>query len=1319
MRLVPYVLLVAAVTALAALSILLGPLPHTMRPSYVLSFNTTNTTATTTLPASSTIETTTSSYSTTSTSSSVSTTTSSIVTTTSSTVSSSSTTMPQASLPGPAGAQPYGLTILYEKFGRYLYTTNATTQQQYNTTNSTAGQPGPTYLQYQQFSNMSEMTQSQAAALFSAFGSYMGGNAIAGVTEFNLTANVPYGSIMNRSTGMPIDANTTGYFAAYNTHHTLTLYSVRVMRAKPSLSLDIDGAVIRDAGVYPVHVPVLPGQTSWNLNVSATSSLLPGNSGKYTFLVRLSNGTLLVPNTTINGSGFTQELNYRLPASVSANVTLDFSGSANYTPLDPSGPTIPTGILRYWNVTVDNLQSSATGNYFQLMVPFNALANSINVYVGNTLSNTEWFYANGTIIPSWMEGNALSPTQANDLNSTANGIYWVKLNPSVAATSNAYIYYGASTFGTNLLSNTVDGFAPQLFCASGCPQTSYGQYDDGTDVFNYYNANPTTTSGWTIAGTAGQTSAAPSGSYFQAANALYANSANGDYMYRQVNGLSENQVITFWVYTTGLGNLFFLTSSTGAGQMGRLDGRGGADYSGLAATASWTSWSAPSSGLSETTGTWYKYDVVVAGSTATSYIGSSENMLESLGTLANTHAVADNGNYIGLVGDALGSSHITYWNGFVAREYPPSGVQPTVSFSNPVAVNAPVVLTITPNPVTYGSTSSITATCAPSTDTCEILVNSVLEATGTGSASYTFPVSPVGPYTVNGFNVNLAYNVMETLSVIKATPLITLPNFPSNFTYSGSPVTITANIVTVNSQLTANDYINGAFHASFTTQDQFTETLAGTYGITANTPGDANYIAASVSKTFFICPAASSFPANIVDYACIRLGNAQSANTASPFQQMLSVNSLAYNGYESNSLDNIEFFYANGTVIPSWLEGSASNSLLDNSANSINLHSSTNTTYWLSVNSIPATSNETVYMGFASGATNLLNGVNDGEFPALSATYAQYDDGTDVFNYYNANPTTSSGWTIAGTAGQTSAAPSGSYFQAANALYANSASGDYMYTSNSGITTNEILTYWTYTNALGDAYFLDSSAGAGQMSRLGCGGGWYGVAATTSWTAWTAPPDTGPTCNIWYKVDVVMTGTTAQDYYTSSDTQLGVYGSNAANLYTITVNGNYIGLVGDGAGATDITYWNGFVARAYPPNGVMPEASFTNVSAVPSGCTIALSPSSISFGTMDPGSSFPTNAAVTDTNGGTLNSYVYVYGGNWISGAVSFGGSNTLWDASSQSSYTGTALTGTASNTAILVPPSSGSNSVYFGVGIPNGQQALTYDQVITIENVC
>ena len=303
--------------------------------------------------------------------------------------------------------------------------------------------------------------------------------------------------------------------------------------------------------------------------------------------------------------------------------------------------------------------------------------------------------------------------------------------------------------------------------------------------------------------------------------------------------------------------------------------------------------------------------------------------------------------------------------------------------------------------------------------------------------------------------------------------------------------------------------------------------------------------------------------------------NYQDVATATPFQQILQINSSKYARMEASNLDNIEFIYQNGTVIPSWLESGASNS-------------SDSSVYWLKLNGIPANGYKEVYMVFANPSRNMFNRIDVGEAPQLSSTYAEYDDGANVFNNYFAGNSLS-GWTTAGTAGQTPSAPLGSPF-GTNAFYADGAVGDYLDTTANGQSTSMIIEYYTDEANLDDVYFLVNSLGAGQMGRVGNGGGWYGVASTNSWTSWAAPPDTGYWSNKWILVSIVVASGSATMYVSPNP---GIYGSeigqNSSNTYTVVNNGNYFGLIGDGAGS--VQYWNGMIIRAYPPNGIMPATS--------------------------------------------------------------------------------------------------------------------------------
>ncbi len=141
-------------------------------------------------------------------------------------------------------------------------------------------------------------------------------------------------------------------------------------------------------------------------------------------------------------------------------------------------------------------------------------------------------------------------------------------------------------------------------------------------------------------------------------------------------------------------------------------------------------------------------------------------------------------------------------------------------------------------------------------------------------------------------------------------------------------------------------------------------------------------IALNTSNTIIMMP---KKPADIISYMPVIISNSQDTATASPFQQMINAPDTVYGNYSNSALDNVEFFYYNGTIIPSWLESYTAN----------------NAVWWLKISSIPASSSITVYMGFAPKTTNLFNTVNVGEAPELSNLYGEYDDGANVFNFYS------------------------------------------------------------------------------------------------------------------------------------------------------------------------------------------------------------------------------------------------------------------------------------------------------------------------------
>ena len=126
-------------------------------------------------------------------------------------------------------------------------------------------------------------------------------------------------------------------------------------------------------------------------------------------------------------------------------------------------------IVKYVPLTITS--SAATPAPFQQMVIVNM--NNYNSYASSNLSNIEFTYPNGTIIPSWRE-NGTSNSQVVT--------YWLKLGSFTTTT----VYMDFFSTSSNVLNTVNTGEAPQL-------SSNYAQYDDGVHVFYlYFNGNTPT-----------------------------------------------------------------------------------------------------------------------------------------------------------------------------------------------------------------------------------------------------------------------------------------------------------------------------------------------------------------------------------------------------------------------------------------------------------------------------------------------------------------------------------------------------------------------------------------------------------------------------------------------------------------------------------------------------------------------------------------------------------------------------------------------------------------------------------------------------------
>ena len=127
-----------------------------------------------------------------------------------------------------------------------------------------------------------------------------------------------------------------------------------------------------------------------------------------------------------------------------------------------SPPTVPYT----YAYNVSNVYARATGVYDQRIVIDPAVLGS--TYLMINLTNTEWSYPNGTLIPSWIQENAST--------SATNTPVWLRMN-SIPALSWQIVYLLAQ--GNTFLLNArgVSGEAPGL-------SPVYAEWDNGQTVFS-------------------------------------------------------------------------------------------------------------------------------------------------------------------------------------------------------------------------------------------------------------------------------------------------------------------------------------------------------------------------------------------------------------------------------------------------------------------------------------------------------------------------------------------------------------------------------------------------------------------------------------------------------------------------------------------------------------------------------------------------------------------------------------------------------------------------------------------------------------------
>ncbi len=339
-------------------------------------------------------------------------------------------------------------------------------------------------------------------------------------------------------------------------------------------------------------------------------------------------------------------------------------------------------------------------------------------------------------------------------------------------------------------------------------------------------------------------------------------------------------------------------------------------------------------------------------------------------------------------------------------------------------------------------------------------------------------------------------------------------------------------------------------------------------------------------------------PTGVINYIPLSIQNNQSVSTPTPFQQEVVVDSADYQQYEASNLQNIEFFYPNGTIINSWLESGNSNT-------------ATSTVYWLKLSGVPAYSSITVYMGFRSTSSNAFNNTNDGEAPQLSSTYGEYDDGADVFNFYDnfAGTTLNTTKWNSGASGGTITINNG----LTETIPYNAATGSYTYISTSSfqVTSSEIVESYANLNGFDTTNFRivpvsltasNSEAWHADNSENEVAGGWVGNAFQNNGI--DAETTTSSSYNGFVNSNYITSNNnynlfsiwyTSSTFYVAYNDETSSYASTTIDVPATPLYITISNWINPSQSTYTTTYpinvqW--IRVRAYPPNGVMPSVSF-------------------------------------------------------------------------------------------------------------------------------
>ena len=254
-------------------------------------------------------------------------------------------------------------------------------------------------------------------------------------------------------------------------------------------------------------------------------------------------------------------------------------------------------------------------------------------------------------------------------------------------------------------------------------------------------------------------------------------------------------------------------------------------------------------------------------------------------------------------------------------------------------------------------------------------------------------------------------------------------------------------------------------------------------------------------------------------------------------------------------------------------------------------------------------------MGFAPTSVSLFNTVNNGEAPQLSPTYAEYDDGANVFlAYFNGNTPLAdfNYYTTYVQLSQSKASLNGNNINVINdTRVAGSSALVPEFIFNVAIPNEPLyIESNTYLSATSTAdnprvALLSSNSPTSSLDAIGVNVGWSGAYFQEEYInngKYTPDQAQQGSESIGWVYSSLLYIPKTSSYYGYTAPQLystaGGYSGSTTNTLPSTTSLYIGGIGGPNAQYTaqeNAMLFNWMRARAYPPNGVMPSVSFSSV----------------------------------------------------------------------------------------------------------------------------